>query len=83
MIRLVFKTINEIEALREKSITEMPNECRTLYSYAMQVLTMPIDVTKRQNIHRNLLYAVEEADKGNYDPLREERQYLIDISIKM
>ena len=72
-----------MEALKEKSILDMPDDCRTIYSYAMQVLHMPVDVTKRQNIHRNLRYAIEEAEKGNYDPLRDERQYLIDLSIKM
>lgn len=68
----------------EDNITYMPDDVRILYSYAMQIVSVPVDVEARQLIPRDLIQAIFKAEKdGNYQPLREQRDYLIEVSLKL
>lgn len=66
---------------REQNINNLPDELRIVYSYALQVVTAPIDATKTQKIPYNILDAINEAEKGNYKPLGDIQEELIRYSM--
>ena len=71
------------DKIREDSLVNMPENLRVLYSYSRQILEVPIDCKQCGDIPCKLIYAVLQAEKGNYEPLEEQRQFLIDYSMRL
>ena len=78
----LIEMLTEDEIIKEDNLVHMPEDVRALYNYSKQIIDHPRDLCKRQCVYLPLLRAVLEADKGNYQALEDQRQFLIDYSIK-
>ena len=71
-----------MEKTKEDYIMAMNLHERNLYAYAVHTINAPIDCTKRIEVPHGLIHAVMEAEKGNYQPLREQESNLREISLR-